>query len=151
MAQKHEEIVDQVMLDWSCENRGRLFKNANGKAWLGKLMDDRMVNNSHYIGILGATMIKYGLGIGTSDLVGWEYKRLYEPSGLTSFKAISLPIFCGIEVKTLQYPIVSDDQINWLNNLIAIGGKAYIAREYETGYKLIEWHIYKKREKIQEK
>lgn len=126
MSKIHEQIVDMVILQWSREGRGRLFKNHNGTAYRGKKISDHFKNNERIMSLSFATIIKYGLGNGTSDLIGWEYVD-------------GSPIFCCVEVKTKAYPTISKDQKYWLNNILAIGGMPYIAKENNNGYNLNKW------------
>jgi hypothetical protein len=128
MARQHEKIVDMIILQWSKENRGRLFKNHNGKAYVGKKIDDMFERDTRLIKLQHAIIIKYGLGKGTSDLVGWEFIDRY-------------PVFCCVEIKTKKSPKITQEQKDWLNNLLAIGGKAYLAKENGNGYDLLEWEI----------
>ena len=117
MADTHSKIMRQVRLDWSRENRGRLFPNQIGIARQGK------------------AVIKYGLHKGSSDLIGWEVVA-------TDLPGFYVPIFCSVEVKTIASPKLSKQQIDWLNNIIRLGGRAYVARENkEKGYILVQWWI----------
>lgn len=134
MAQRHEEIVRNVMMQWTREQRGRLFKNENGKAWRGRITEESMVDGRKTLEIFGAVMIKYGLFPGSSDLIGWE-SILYKDK--------TFPVFCAIEVKTRAYGRVSEEQRNWLDAVARMGGRAYVAMEAENeaGYELKEWGI----------
>ena len=111
MADTHSKIMRQVQLDWSRENRGRLFPNQIGIARQGK------------------AIIKYGLQKGSSDLIGWETW------------CEGQAIFTCVEVKTIASPKLSKQQIDWLNAVVTAGGRAYVAREYEHYYKLEEWKV----------
>ena len=133
MSQKHEQIENQVIFDWSEQGRGRLFKNDNGTAWVGK---PHQTNKNNAILLSWPQKITFGLYPGSSDLIGWEFVEF------TDFSAnIDIPIFCSIEVKTFAHPKLTEKQINWLNNVVNIGGKGYVARETEKGYNLEEWRI----------
>ena len=105
MAEKHTEIEVQVQQDWTKNKRGRLFRNDNG--WC-------------------KTVGRYGLGVGTSDLIGFELIN-------------DNPIFCVIEVKTKAHKYLTEEQILFLNHIKNFGGRAYVAMETDEGYKLTEW------------
>jgi len=68
--------------------------------------------------------------VGFPDLFGWEYDTRYVKP---------VPVFCMIEVKTRKYSKLTQEQKNHLNYCVSIGGKAYVAREVDSGYDLVEW------------
>lgn len=117
------------MIDWSRTNRGRVFKNPEGQAWVGKTLQ---TDKKDAILIQYPRKITFGLKIGSSDLIGWEYS-LHD--------GFTFPIFCSIEIKTLASPTVTDYQILWLNNMLRIGGRAYLAMETAYGYDLKFWEF----------
>lgn len=133
MSAKHELIVKKVQLQWTREGRGRLFKNDNGKAWRGRITEERIIEGRKVLELFGAVMIKYGLFPGSSDLIGWE---------LITYGDQVAPVFCAVEVKTIG-DRVRPDQRNWLDAVARMGGRAYVAREddSEAGYKLEEWGV----------
>jgi hypothetical protein len=116
MSSKHEAIKKQVMIDWSVGNRGRLW------------------SNSQYSGKVGNQYVKAGMGKGTSDLIGFEFKEIE-----CSDCFIDYPCMCVIEVKTLASPIIKPEQKDFLNYISSVGGMAYIAMETDDGYSLEEW------------
>ena len=70
--------------------------------------------------------VKYGLHNGSSDLIGFEYVNRY-------------PVFCCVEIKTKAYPKLSKEQKIWLDMVVNIGGRAYIAREKKDEYVIEEY------------
>jgi len=118
MSSKHESIKKQVMIDWSVANRGRLW------------------SNSQYSGKVGNQYVKAGMGKGTSDLIGFEFK----PFGYG--KDWHIPYFCCIEVKTKSAPTIKPAQKDFLNYISSVGGMAYIAMETDDGYILEEWSVF---------
>jgi hypothetical protein len=130
MADVHSRIMKQVQIDWTRENRGRLFPNQSGKAWLGRIIDLPRGKRIEF-----PKMIKYGLANGSSDLIGWEFRKtnpvIYKGEPIR----IEACIFCSIEVKTKAYPKLSTKQIDWLNAVVKAGGRAYVARETYDGMK----------------
>ncbi|MBP7735987.1 MAG: VRR-NUC domain-containing protein [Spirochaetes bacterium] len=137
MALRHEEIVQRVMLQWSREGRGRLFKNPNGKAWRGRITDERMVDGRKVIELFDAVMLRYGLIAGSSDLIGWELAEYID----IGHEPVTLPIICVIEVKTIAHKRLDPDQRNWFDTIAGIGGRAYLAMECGDGYDLRKWEI----------
>ncbi len=131
MAHKHEEIIRNIQMQWTSDGRGRLFKNDNGKAWRGRITEERIIDGRKVLELFGAVLIKYGLCPGSSDLVGWE---------LIEYGDQVVPVFCAVEVKTMR-DRVKDDQRNWLDTVARMGGRAYLAREddSEQGYKMEGW------------
>jgi hypothetical protein len=131
MSHKHEEIVRKIMIRWTEEKRGRLFKNDNGKAWRGRITEERMIDGRKVLELFGAVTIKYGLFPGSSDLVGWEFIRYGDQIA---------PVFCAVEVKT-KGDRVRDEQRNWLDAVSRMGGRAYLAREEGEEYTVEEWVV----------
>ena len=120
MASKHELIVLQVMTDFSVQRRGRLYKMMQGT--FRALHSDEIIRISPYP----------KKQAGYPDLTGFEYDMRY-------IKPI--PIYCLVEVKTLKYSKLTQEQKDHLNYCVSIGGKAYVAREVESGYELVEWRV----------
>jgi hypothetical protein len=135
MASKHEIIIRKIMIDWTRDGRGRIFKNDTGAAWRGKLAGERIEAGSRAIELFGAVLIKYGLCPGSSDLIGWELVEYMDING-----PVTVPIFCAIEVKTGK-DRVKENQKNWLDAVARMGGRAYLAREAGDGYIMEEWTI----------
>lgn len=104
------------MAYWSMSGRGRLWDNETGSAYR-----DYKGKRSY---------VKYGLDKGSPDLIGFEIIE-------------GVPIFCGVEVKTISYSKLSKEQTEWLNMLVVFGCRAYVARESnnDNGYILEEWKI----------
>jgi len=135
MSTRHEEIVSKIILDWSKDNRGRLFKNHQGQAWTGKTHS--VIGDKFALMLEYPRKITFGLAVGSSDLIGWEYISFIDLDGNT----IRIPVFCSIEVKTKASPKLTMEQILWVNNIANIGGRAYTAREKDDGYFLREWDV----------
>jgi hypothetical protein len=129
MASKHEQIVKQIQIDWTRENRGRLWPNRTGKAWRGKRFDLRGCSGGMVVGLKNPVLLKYGLCNGSSDLIGFEFD---------DFVVCQAPIFCSIEVKTKNDKL-KPDQKDWLSMVNKFNGRAYVAYETDDGYKLERW------------
>ncbi len=124
MADRHEIIVQAVQADWSVQRRGRLYKMMQGT--FRALHSDAIIRVSPYPKKQD----------GFPDLFGFEFVGLSNGDEI-----IQRPVYCLIEVKTLVYPILTEEQKNHLDYCVQIGGRAYVARESEDGYKLIDWEV----------
>lgn len=132
MADKHEQIVNQILIDWTASGRGRLLRNDTGQAWLGKSCK---TNKRGAIILEFARKIPYGLDVGSSDLFGFEYREYISITGIRH----NVPVICSVEVKTIAKPKLSKKQIEWLNWTVNSGGFGYLAIETTDGYELTEW------------
>ena len=112
MSMSHEIIVNKVLNDYKYGDVYKLRKNHNGTAKLKN----------------GQT-IKYGLGRGTGDIVGY---------------AVGNARHIEIEVKTDQYDKLSPEQKQHLLTVKFDGGLSYIARQIFTDqmYELIDIEDY---------
>ena len=128
MAGKHEVIVEQVIMSFSLEKRGRLYKMKQGLA---------VPINSDAPVWFGPLTRKFK---GFPDIFGFEFMT-YSVYDLYQYKEVKVPVFCAIEVKTKSYSKLSDGQKDFLNYVVQIGGRAYVARETDSGYDLIEWEV----------
>lgn len=122
MASKHELIVNKVIISWSSEKKGRLFKMIQGRAV--------PLNADHPIDFGPLKGMK-----GFPDIFGWEYKE-----AIFGVLRQDIPCFCAIEVKTKR-DTIRPAQKDFLDYIVSIGARAYIARENdsEKGYELIAW------------
>ena len=122
------------LVDVECTRRGwRVFRNNVGRAWLGHVTEEYMVNGRHgpekVIELVGAHMIPYGLAVGSSDRIGW---RTIEVGGQRIAQLVA------IECKTAAYDRLSDEQRNFLEQVARAGGAAFIARRRGTELELEE-------------
>lgn len=138
MAGKHEQIVNDLIITWSVQGRGRLFKNHTGGAWMcNKVISDKMTKDPKtgrlikIVTLFNARFIKYGLRAKDEklvDLVGFEVVE-------------GRPVWCVIEVKTDGYSKITKEQKNCLDMAVRFGGRAYVARESVDGYSIDEWMV----------
>jgi len=126
------------LVDTECsKRRWRVFRNNVGRAWLGRVTEEYMVEGKHgpekVIELLAAHMIPYGLCVGSSDRVGWR------PVVITpEMVGQTIAQFAAIEVKTPAYDRLSDEQRNFLQAVVRAGGAAFIARRRGTELELEE-------------
>jgi hypothetical protein len=120
---KEAAVVKTVQINASAKG-WRLFRNAVGMAWQGKLVG-RGVES---VALDGARRVPYGLGVGSSDLVGWR------PVVITpDMVGKTVAQFCAVECKTPAYPDTTPEQDAFLDAVAAAGGAAYIARGESDG------------------
>ena len=120
MAGKHEVIVEQVITSFSMERRGRLYKMKQGLAIPWKNYQAGI-----FIPIWFGPLIQKFKGF--SDIFGFEFMT-YSVYDLYQYKEVKVPVFCAIEVKT-KNDRVRPEQKDFLNYVVQIGGRAYVARE----------------------
>lgn len=111
----------------------RVFRNPVGRAWLGQVTEEFMVNGRHgpekVIELANAHLITYGLAVGSSDRIGW---RTLEVGGQRIAQLVA------IECKTPAYDRLSPEQRNFLEQVARAGGCAMIARRRGTELELEE-------------
>lgn len=93
-----------------------VFRNETSGAWVGKVLH----KTGQQVTLAGAKMIKFGLAVGSSDLIG-----------LTASGQ-----FFAIEVKT-KTGRASKEQLNFIRQVRASGGLAGIARNVEQARGII--------------
>ncbi len=108
----------------------RLFRNEVGLAWVGTVME-----TFHRVGKRGAQActtladarpIRYGLGRGSFDTVGWiprEIRREDIPEG----GVLRIAQFATVDAKTDAYSRMSPEQRIWSREVKAAGGYVGIA------------------------
>jgi hypothetical protein len=126
MAKRHEEIIDHVMLKWTKDQRGILFKMKQGIAVpysLCKRCDGKKK----------PPPVDFGECNGFSDLFGMENAK-----GM-----VMPPVPCFIEVKAIGDKL-SKDQIIFLNGMKRQRCNCYVAQEQDDhSISLIDWTIRK--------
>lgn len=109
-------IQNKIMLELS--KRGCIiFRNETAGAWVGK----KIHQEGQTITLANARMIKAGLAVGSSDLIGLS------PSGK----------FIAIEVKTKTGP-VKDSQKSFIEAIKKQGGLAGVARNTKEAIEIVE-------------
>jgi len=134
MSEAHSMV--SYLVDVEASRRGwRVFRNNVGRAWLGHVTEEYMINGKRgpekVIELMGAHMIPYGLCVGSSDRIGWR------PVEVAPGRVIAQ--FLAIEVKTSAYSKLSEEQRNFLEQVQKAGGCAMIARRVGTELELEEY------------
>ena len=119
----------------------KLFRNNTGTAFMGKAVTIRqpgaiMLQPGDVV-IRGARRVKFGLHIGSSDLIGFKTVKITADMVGQLFAR-----FLAVEVKTAKGR-ASADQLNFIEVVNSSGGQAGIARSEVGATELIggdEWH-----------
>lgn len=115
-------VIARVQIDSSAKG-WRLFRNSVGMAWQGNKVGEFIKDGVRIVMLKMARRIKYGLGVGTSDLVGWQ------PVVITQeMVGQTIAQFTVVECKTQGYKRTTEEQDNFLEQVAMAGGAAYIAR-----------------------
>lgn len=101
---------------------GRIFRNNVGLSWQG---DVHRLKNGDIL-IKNPRPVKYGLCVGSSDLIGFIPVKINH-----SHLNKTLAVFTGIEIKTGSLKPTSD-QINWHNMVKNNGGISIITNKILT-------------------
>lgn len=98
---------------------GRLFRNNVGEAWAGK---SKWIDPlKKILQLINPSRIKYGLTVGSSDLIGWKTVTVTQ-----DMVGTNIAVFWAVEEKTGKDEL-SEEQANFLNQVVLFGGIAEIA------------------------
>lgn len=104
-------IQDEIRLELGSRSDIRLFRQDNGHAWQGKVT--KLADGS--IHIQNPRRVVYGMGKGTSDLIGWTMRN-------------GIAVFTAIEVKRPRGGRRSEAQTKFIEAVRRFGGLAGFAR-----------------------
>jgi len=123
-------VITFVQIDASAKG-WRLFRNSVGQAWVGRKIGQLKGNS---IVIADPRRVKYGLCVGSSDLIGWRPLKITQ-----DMVGQTLAQFAAVECKTEGYNKTTEKQSNFLQQVSDSGGAAFIARgDGKGGVKIIE-------------
>lgn len=117
-------VIARVQIDSSAKG-WRLFRNSVGMAWQGNKVGEFMRDGIKAVLLSSARRVAYGLGVGTSDLVGWAPRKYIDPE---TGELVTVAVFVAVECKTQGYKRTTAEQDNFLEQVAMAGGAAYIAR-----------------------
>jgi len=107
----------------------RIFRNNSALAWAGAVVKINTIRNITVgpgdVVIRNARPIHAGLCEGSSDLIGWQTKKI-----TPDMVGLSVAIFTAVEVKTKKGKS-SQQQVQFLEAVKSAGGIAVIARSVE--------------------
>jgi hypothetical protein len=111
------DFMRQIML-LATQAGARVFRNNVGSAWQGKKS-----RRGNTVIVDNATLVKYGLCVGSSDLIGWI------PVTVTpDMVGQKIAVFTAIETKGHKTGI-TPEQVNFLSQVANGGGIAILSRE----------------------
>ena len=106
----------------------RLFRNNVGLGYMGTVAREE----PPIIVLRNYRHVKYGLHVGSSDLIGW---RSIEITPDMVGKRIA--VFASVEVKT-ETGKPTDEQKNWIDQVRKAGGIAGVVRSVDDAVRLLE-------------
>lgn len=115
-SRRESEIQREVLLAASRAG-ARLFRNNSGVGWVGTILEHK----ADYIVLGSPRPLHAGLGIGSSDLIGWTPRVIM---------GRPIAVFTAIEVKAKRGRATLE-QLNFLEQIEGAGGIARIVRSAE--------------------
>lgn len=109
------EIQARIMLELGALPGIRLFRNTVGEGYQGHVVK----RTPEFVVLENYRYVTFGLGVGTSDLIGWAHGR-----------------FLGIECKTPAGK-ASPEQMRFISAVLGSGGFAGVARSPDEAFSLI--------------
>lgn len=120
--EKESNIQRKMMLKLS-NSGSRIFRNNVGKAWIG----DKYEKFGSDILVFNARRFHAGLGVGTSDLVGWT------PITITpDMVGKKLAVFTGVECKASKNSKATAHQSMFIDAVNDAGGLGIISSNPES-------------------
>lgn len=120
------ERLKRIMLAAST-GPGRFFRNSVGMAWQGRqaweLKPGQFITaGAGDVLLRAAYRVRYGLAIGSGDLIGWESVTV-----TPDMVGLPLAVFSSIEAKGATGRTSKEQKI-WIEAVTGAGGRAGIAR-----------------------
>ena len=127
--QEENNIQRQILLGVSKKSpETRLFRNNVGLGYMGTVAREEppviVLRNYRYV--------KYGLHVGSSDLIGWKSIEI-TPDMIGKRVAV----FASVEVKT-ETGKPTAEQKNWIDQVRKAGGIAGVVRSVDDAVRLLE-------------
>jgi hypothetical protein len=117
----HDDLRKLVLIEASKIQGVRLFPNPNGLAVAGKVVKRFQDNGKSYVVIENPRQIKFGMGEGTGDLIGFKNEK-----------------FLSVELKVGR-DTLRPEQKNWIEVVSKYGGIAGVVKDSVDGlYELLE-------------
>jgi hypothetical protein len=115
-----------IIRKWASQMGHRLFRNNVGKGYQGKITEINHHGRNRKV-IDDLRYIDFGLTVGSSDLIGWQSKKITK-----DMIGKSIAVFFAVEEKSPRDRL-SDEQINFLQSVHANGGIAMVAKTKADG------------------
>jgi hypothetical protein len=128
MAGSHEAVLTLALVE--ATKRGwRLFKNAIGLGFVGRVSEEYESTAGHVVELIGARRVKFGVcNPGGFDALGWQTVRV-----TPDMVGMRLAVFVAVDAKTQGYPDMSSDQKNFAREVVKAGGVAIVSRRRPDG------------------
>mgnify|MGYP000913807524 CR=1 FL=1 len=129
MASDHTSVIKLALMKASALG-WRLFQNAMGLGYVGKVIEDyHDAAAGEIVTLSKARRVKFGVcNPGGFDLIGWQTVKITE-----DMVGMRLAVFVAVDAKTESYKTLSQDQKTFARNLVKAGGVAIIARREGDG------------------
>jgi hypothetical protein len=133
---KEQAIMHRILLAAS-RGASRLFRNNTGVAWAGKRVDQvrgnprQVLCHDGDVIVRAAQPIKYGLCVGSSDLIGWT-QHVVTPEDVGR----KVALFSAVECKSATGR-ATEEQKNFIDRVQDAGGIAGIARSEQEALTLL--------------
>ena len=106
----------------------RIFRNNVGTAWTGT----EIIHMNKDVIIKNARIIRFGLGVGSSDYIGWHSVKITD-----KMVGKTIAVFTACEVKTLRGR-PTKEQLWFIDAVNQAGGIAFIARSEDEAVNKIQ-------------
>lgn len=132
---KEQNILKTILLTVTQFTESRLFRNNTGTGWVGQ--SKRITKPTTVkldvgdVVIRQARVLRAGLCVGSSDLIGWNTKVITQ-----DMVGKKIAIFTAVEVKKPSGR-ATKEQINFINVVRKNGGIAGIAKSGEQAVEMI--------------
>lgn len=132
---KEQNILKTILLTVTQFTESRLFRNNTGTGWVGQ--SKRITKPTTVkldvgdVVIRQARVLRAGLCVGSSDLIGWNTRVITE-----DMVGKKIAIFTAVEVKKPSGR-ATKEQINFINVVRKNGGIAGIAKSGEQAVEMI--------------
>lgn len=122
------QLQAEIRLALGAAPHARLFRNQVGEGWQGEIIQQskQLITLQHY------RRIPFGLAPSSADLIGWTSVTV-----TPDMVGQRLAVFTSGEVKRPDVAKLPADQQNWLDAVLAAGGRAAMLRSVEDGRALI--------------
>lgn len=110
----------------------RLFRNNVGNGWVGTEVTSPLEKRAGVVVLSNARRIQFGLGPGTSDLIGYRSTLI-----IPAMVGMRIARFAAPEVKG-THGRLTEQQKNFVNVVRAMGGIADVVRSVEEAQELFK-------------
>jgi hypothetical protein len=133
-------IQQQIFLTLGSLKDVRVFRNNVGVAYSGQELKDYsllsriknlFLSPVRFIVLLNHRVIKYGLQVGSGDLIGWKSIEI-----TPDMVGQKVAVFLSVEIKSNKGK-ATEEQINWAQVVRASGGIAGIVRSTSEAISLV--------------